>query len=181
MASYGYVQLFLFGLLCIGAASVGISACPTIRALSDLDINKLYGDWFVGKIVGLGNYEEDKSRCFGSSITKINETTLQFGVDDSGPETYTIESSENAGTWRDVDIKSLVPVMDVIYLSADRSTMELAFCIKNQTAPGLLLLSKQLPLSSEKKAELLHAEEIAGVQESIYSFKWESEATCPSA
>ncbi|XP_067004782.2 uncharacterized protein [Anabrus simplex] len=179
MASYGYIQLFLFGLLCIGAASAESSTCTTPRALSGLDINKVYGDWFLEKRYGPDNMTLDKSLCVALSIKKINETTLeaalQIGNDTSGG-TFTIENPENSGTWRDGD-----HTFKVIYLSADASVMEIAKCIENQTAPGLLLLSKHLPISPEKKAEVLHAEEIAGVTEHIHYFKWESEATCPSA
>ncbi|XP_067004788.2 uncharacterized protein [Anabrus simplex] len=179
MASYDYVQLFLFGLLCIGAASAETSS-PTIRALTDFDINKVYGDWFLGKMCGPDNNTLDKSACFRMSIKKINETNLQIVITTTPPErpeTINIDISENAGTWRYVDGNR---ISQVIYLSEDGSAMELATGIKDQTVPGLLLLSKQLPLSPEKKAEVLHAEEIAGVPEHIHFSKWESEATCPS-
>ncbi|XP_067004300.2 uncharacterized protein [Anabrus simplex] len=177
MASHGYVQLFLFGLLCIGAASAESSTCTLPRGPSGLDINKVYGDWFVGHIHGPANYTVDKHRCLGSSIKKINETALQIELDVTASNTLTIENSENPGAWHDLDEDSGV---QVIYLSADGSAMELAFCIKNQTAPGLLLLSKQLPLSSGIRAEIVHAEETAGVGENINFFTWDSEATCPS-
>ncbi|XP_067004789.2 uncharacterized protein [Anabrus simplex] len=176
MASNGYVQLFLFGLLWIGAASAEISTCVTPPGISGHDINKVYGDWFVGRICGPNNIKLDKSACLGISIKKINETTLEIETPAKLPST--IDISENAGTWRFVDENR---TSQVIYLSEDGSAMELAFCINNQTIPGLILISRQLPLSPEKKAEVLHAEEIAGVPEHNHLFKWESEATCQSA
>ncbi|XP_067004792.2 uncharacterized protein [Anabrus simplex] len=181
MASYGYVQLFLFGLLCIGAASAENSTCTTPRALSGLNINKVYGDWFLGKWYGPNNMTLGKSLCLGTRMKKFNETTFEAILDvhnETAAQTFTIENSENAGTWLDVGADNTV---QVIYLSADVSVMELAYCTKNETEHGLILLSKQLPISPEKKAEVLHAEEIAGVSEHIHFFKWESEATCPSA
>ncbi|XP_067004800.2 uncharacterized protein [Anabrus simplex] len=181
MAPYGYVQLFLFGVLCIGAVIAENATCTNPRALNDIDMDKVYGDWFVGKWYGPFNFTYDRSRCFSLNITKVNETTFEMIMETpSTPSSkiFTIEDSENAGIWFDVDIHRTV---QVIYQSADGTAMALAFCVENETDPALTLLSKQVPVSPEKIAEFLHAQETAGMLGHNHRFKWDSGATCPSA
>ncbi|XP_068084059.1 uncharacterized protein [Anabrus simplex] len=178
MSPYGYVQLFLFGLLCTGAVSAETANCSYLQAQSNIDMNQVYGDWFLGKAKNSANLT--KSQCFPISIKKSDETTFDVTANYSEfilHQRYTIKSTENAGTWQaaDGDRSELV-----IFLSTDGSIMALANCVPNPAEFGYILLSKHLPITSEKIEEFRLAVENAGIS-GQHLFTWESEAVCPSA
>ncbi|XP_067003852.1 uncharacterized protein [Anabrus simplex] len=181
MSPYGYVQFFLLGLLCTGAVSAETATCTNPRAQSNIDMNQVYGDWFLGKAHGPATLTEDKSQCYTITLTKFNETTLEITSTYPGQtlrKVFTIENSENPGTWQAAGEERTV---QVIYLSTDFTIMAIAGCIPNHAEPVCILISKQLPISSEKIEEVLHAVEHAGMSGHHHHFTWESEATCPSA
>ncbi|XP_067004802.2 uncharacterized protein [Anabrus simplex] len=176
MALHCHAQLFLFGVLCIGAVIAENVTCTDPQALSDIDLDKVYGDWFVGKAHGPVRFTNDRSHCYITSFIKINGTTLEATAEMDGVTTSRIFTTENAGTWQDTFVDRSI---QVIYLSADGTTLALAFCVPSYAEPGLLLLSKVLPISPDKIAEVNQAKEIAGVSVHDHRFKWDSEATCP--
>ncbi|XP_067004784.2 uncharacterized protein [Anabrus simplex] len=180
MSSYGYVQLFLLGLLCTGAISAATATCTIPQGESNIDVNQVYGDWFLGESHGVVDFEEDRSHCHTISLRKINENTLEFTATFSGralSKNFTKGTAENAAIWKtEGEDRS----GRFIYLSTDGTALALVICIPSQTEPISLLVSKQLPISSEKKGEFHLAVEQAGLSGHDTS-TWESGATCPSA
>ncbi|XP_067004704.2 uncharacterized protein [Anabrus simplex] len=178
MSQCSYVQLFLLGLLCTGALSAPTATCTEPRAQSNIDINQLYGDWFLGKSSKEGYWNE--TQCYRMSVNKVDETTLEASIIYNGikhAQTFTIVNTENAGTWQIPDSNR---TLQVIYLSEDRTTMALCGCEAHHAEPASILLSKQLPVSLEKTEEFRLALELAGMS-GDHQFVWESQATCSSA
>ncbi|XP_067004786.2 uncharacterized protein [Anabrus simplex] len=175
-----YIQLFLCSLLCSGAISAENATCTNPRAQSNVDMNQVYSDWFVGQVNMPANATLPKTRCFTVSVKKMNESTLEVSMkihEEIRRHVFSIGNAENAGTWQDINEDRTV---QVIYLSADGTTMALACCVENRVEPLCILMSKQLPISSGKKEEVLQAVENAGITGSHCQFTWISEATCPS-
>ncbi|XP_067004804.2 uncharacterized protein [Anabrus simplex] len=172
-----YVQLFLFGLLSTGAVSAPTGECTNLRALSNIHLNQVCGDWFCGK--SNRHVPMDKSTCLRILLHKVDETTVAISLvlnETSLRQEYTTEDAENAGTLQMAGGNSTV---QVIYMSEDGTAMGIASCVPHQAKPSVSLLSKQIPISSEKEDELRIALEQAGLSGDT-EFVWESEATCSS-
>ncbi|XP_067004803.2 uncharacterized protein [Anabrus simplex] len=141
-------------------------------------MNQVYGNWFLGK--AKNSNDMDKSKCFPITINKFDESTFEVTANYTEyilRQEYTIKNTENAGTWQGADGTRIDLV---IYLSTDGTTMALANCLQSFGELGYALLSKRLPITSEKIEEFRLAVENAGMSGQNL-FTWESKAACPSA
>ncbi|XP_067004785.2 uncharacterized protein [Anabrus simplex] len=180
MSPYGYVQLFLFGLFCTCAVSDETETCRDPIPQTNIDMDKLYGDWFLGMTNTLIGRTLNKSQCQPQSMKKINETTFELISIYNGKtwsRVYSVENASNAGTWHYVGTNI---TEKVIYLSDDGTIMVMAACVPSYSEPVCNLFSKYLPFPSKVYEEVLDAMEVAGIYLPHCYFRSVSEATCPS-